>query len=93
MAEMHSSQPSVSQELKQVPYKLPSNVPQIPEQPKQNQPELIGQATESTTGESRKRTASKAELDVPNFKKTKVDEAGTILLDDDDEDDDDLEIL
>lgn len=42
------------------------------------------------TGESRKRTASNAELDVPTSKKSKVDANGTIHLDDDD---DDLEIL
>lgn len=41
-------------------------------------------------GQSRKRTASNAELESPGNKKVKVDVNGTIHLDDDD---DDLEIL
>lgn len=71
-------------------YQLPKHRPVIRKQVKAPKPEeKTGQ--NSIAGESRKRTASTAELDVPEFKKPKVDAMGTILLDDDD--DDDLEIL
>lgn len=43
--------------------------------------------------ESRKRTASNAELDAPDFKKIKTDATGTVLLDEDEDDDDDLVLL
>lgn len=64
--------------------------PTIPEQPPvqeeekaAKQPSLPEDATSA-----RKRTASAAELDVPEFKKTKVDANGAILLDDSDDEDD-----
>lgn len=71
-------------------YELPKDRPVIRLQVKAPEPtETNGQG--SIAGESRKRTASNADLDVPDSKKSKVDAAGTILLDEDD--DDDLEIL
>jgi hypothetical protein len=71
-------------------YQLPKDRPVVRKQVKAPQPEDKTEQS-SIVGVSRKRTASTADLDIPETKKPKVDAAGTILLDDDD--DDDLEIL
>lgn len=65
-------------------YTIDGSAPAIPEQYKEPEVQTNGEAPIA----GRKRTASKADLDVPDFKKTKVDKNGTILLDEEDEDDD-----
>ena len=67
-------------------YSINGSPPAIPEQFKAKEPEPVAVANGDSAA-ARKRTASTADLDVPHFKKTKVDEKGTLLLDDDDDDD------
>ena len=64
--------------------------PSIPEQLKNAKPEEEEEKASVAAKAGHKRTASAANLDVPEFKKSKVDAEGRILLEDSD---DDLEIL
>ena len=78
--------PSVPNDLKG-PYEICGPCPSIPEQPKLQ----TGQVGSPGASAGRKRTASNAELELPEIKRSKVDESGAILLDD--ENDDDLVLL
>lgn len=71
------------------PFQISGSRPLIPEQLKDAMPEEEEKATVAAKA-GHKRTASAADLDVPDFKKSKVDAEGRILLEDSD---DDLEIL
>merc|ERR1711939_542131 len=69
-------------------YETSGTPPTIPDKPKLEQPSEPEKPQEdAATTNARKRTASDAQLEVPELKKTKFDANGTILLDDDEDDD------